>query len=1029
MPLPRPATLLVALALLAGLALPAAAAARPIELTTDAGAEAPDIAVDDSGTAHVVWNSDRPGPEGDALVYCRVPRGAKACASTQTFSLPGPVAKQWVSILGDGEVVLSSERCCFAGDRLYVLRSADGGASFSEAKLLAETFYGWGEAVEAGPGEFSLSAAGGGGGCNDGVNYSAIPLDGMTTSWAALTASCFEGEFDVSIGFPDPLTPLVAYGGWSGEQILFRRWSGAGDYNAATSWGPVTQVPGGGREPRLASGIRGVFLMYQDLKHPAQMHVRRYDGVNFPSSSDRLVSYPKSGDSAIFRDLYEDGGGNLHAVFRQDDETGKPALRQSTSTDGGKRWALASLARGGAVASMYHPRVGAAPDGGGAVVADGNGGGPIWFLPFDPLAAGGGSCKPAIKLGGATARALEGCFKKSGAKWVASGPVKVNGIDIDPAAAGAGRASAAATFKVTASPGQRRLTSSGAAAIRAGNVLLDKGPVDWKLPAGDGKVIRLGAADGSVFPDLGKFAKKLFEFPVDGDAELIIAGAGAKIPAQLRMPGLIGGVSGATTLRTGPGGLKLAGMEIEVPEAAIGAGFAALRLAGIDVHYDGQNRFTGTARISLPPAYAKQVAEVEFGFEDGELSLLKVTPPPFEPTLPLVGAPPSPLVGLDRVAFAYVRQPGSHRFEGDVFLLAGPKPAGLRAVALDGAVSLEFPAAKPTRLSATGDLEVVGLPLGNAYATYTLPADLAFGGSFAVLDVSGHLSGHVDLAHNSFSASGSAKAGPLSGEAWLTDSGFGACIDNPLGPDPGVSWKWGDPLPSAGCPGSGGFGLGLAATSGGALASASASRLSARVEGRADDRTLHFRLPKAAGRRVVFAEEARHVYREIGATGKARGSFRFHPAPGPRGRRSIVAIVEQDGVPGAKLTVAHYQAPPTSRPGAPRRAAARRRGGKLLVSWTKVKGARGYEARVNLPRDGRRLLFFTPPRKHRLLIRGLERSDRATVTVAAIGPSLRPGPTARAKLRPAKRRLEQRRVRGGGRREGGRRSGRPAARG
>jgi hypothetical protein len=123
-------------------------------------------------------------------------------------------------------------------------------------------------------------------------------------------------------------------------------------------------------------------------------------------------------------------------------------------------------------------------------------------------------------------------------------------------------------------------------------------------------------------------------------------------------------------------------------------------------------------------------------------------------------------------------------------------------------------------------------------------------------------------------------------------------------------------------------------------------------------------------------------------------------------------------VPAGKLTVAHYKAPPTRHPGAPRRVGARRRGGKLVVGWTKVKGARGYQVRVNLPRDGRRLLFLPSAKKQRLRIRGLERSDRAKVTVAAIGPDLRPGPVARASLRPVKPRRHR------GRRHGGRRHGR-----
>lgn len=141
------------------------------------------------------------------------------------------------------------------------------------------------------------------------------------------------------------------------------------------------------------------------------------------------------------------------------------------------------------------------------------------------------------------------------------------------------------------------------------------------------------------------------------------------------------------------------------------------------------------------------------------------------------------------------------------------------------------------------------------------------------------------------------------------------------------------------------------------------------------------------------------MYHEIGSSAKAHGILRFSAAAGPGGRRDIVAIVEQDGVPWAKLTVARYKAPPTRRLRRPRRVAANRQGRRLLVRWSKVKGALGYEVRVNLPRDGRRLLFFPRRKQHGLSIKGVERTDRATVTVAAIGPDLRAGRPGKARLR------------------------------
>jgi hypothetical protein len=264
----------------------------------------------------------------------------------------------------------------------------------------------------------------------------------------------------------------------------------------------------------------------------------------------------------------------------------------------------------------------------------------------------------------------------------------------------------------------------------------------------------------------------------------------------------------------------------------------------------------------------------------------------------------------------------------------------------------------------------------------------------------------MDLAHGTFSASGKASAGPFGGEAVVTNQGLGACIDTPPGVESiGVSWDWGDLAPSAGCPGLG------AAASASAAGGSAAPRVKATVRGRGRRRSLTFRLPRAAGRRVTFAEQSKRVYRQIGTSTRPHGTLRFHSAPGPGGRRDIVAIVEQGGIPWAKLTVAHYKAPPTRRLRRPRRVVAKRRGSRLLVGWSRVRGARGYEARIALPRDGRRLLFFPRAKKHGLRVKGIEASDRARVSVAAIGPDLRPGRAGKAKLSPRRRQPRRRRRR------------------
>ena len=143
---------------------------------------------------------------------------------------------------------------------------------------------------------------------------------------------------------------------------------------------------------------------------------------------------------------------------------------------------------------------------------------------------------------------------------------------------------------------------------------------------------------------------------------------------------------------------------------------------------------------------------------------------------------------------------------------------------------------------------------------------------------------------------------------------------------------------------------------------------------------------RVKGQVVTFLEEGRGVSRTIGTARGARGTLKFAPADGPGGRRTVVALVEQDGLPRKRLTVATFKAPPRSKPGKPRgvkvaggtaRAASRRRpwrrgrgdaGGRprpapcaasrpLTITWRPAARAARYGVTVELT-DGRRLFFL-----------------------------------------------------------------------
>ncbi len=95
-------------------------------------------------------------------------------------------------------------------------------------------------------------------------------------------------------------------------------------------------------------------------------------------------------------------------------------------------------------------------------------------------------------------------------------------------------------------------------------------------------------------------------------------------------------------------------------------------------------------------------------------------------------------------------------------------------------------------------------------------------------------------------------------------------------------------------------------------------RAPAKVTARVRGHRLAYRIARVRGQRVTFEERGRGVAHVLGSVAAGgRGTLRFRPADGAGGRRRIVALVEQDGLPRKRIEVATFVAPPRSRPGAP----------------------------------------------------------------------------------------------------------------
>jgi len=81
-------------------------------------------------------------------------------------------------------------------------------------------------------------------------------------------------------------------------------------------------------------------------------------------------------------------------------------------------------------------------------------------------------------------------------------------------------------------------------------------------------------------------------------------------------------------------------------------------------------------------------------------------------------------------------------------------------------------------------------------------------------------------------------------------------------------------------------------------------KVTARVRKRGRSRVLVYTVKPVAGQRVRFAERGRGLDHDLGAGRGRRGTLTLHLRAGAPARRTIVAVVTQDGVPRATLVVA-----------------------------------------------------------------------------------------------------------------------------
>lgn len=315
MTLPRALAILTLL-----LAAPASAyAARPVVVGAGGG---PGVAVDAAGTAHLAYNAEFvSGGQGQPLMYCAWPRGARRCTPRPIISDgASPLAQPALVRTGPapGEVTIVSPRG-IRSQTITAISSLDGGVTFGAPRTL-------------GTGRFFDGAFGAGGQ----LALSFPTLGYVEYYHRSLGGSPPTGTGDLNRGYSTFSQvgfargrPVLVSGGRS-PGIGVSSWTGQGDVHDAATWAGPFKVARSNAYA-LAGGRRGLFLAHESpAGADSRMVVRRFRKQRF----GRARRVPASRTDIGSVGLGQDPRGRLVAVWYE--STGDRLLASASRK--GRRW-------------------------------------------------------------------------------------------------------------------------------------------------------------------------------------------------------------------------------------------------------------------------------------------------------------------------------------------------------------------------------------------------------------------------------------------------------------------------------------------------------------------------------------------------------------------------------------------------------------------------------------------------------------------------------------------------------------------
>jgi hypothetical protein len=138
------------------------------------------------------------------------------------------------------------------------------------------------------------------------------------------------------------------------------------------------------------------------------------------------------------------------------------------------------------------------------------------------------------------------------------------------------------------------------------------------------------------------------------------------------------------------------------------------------------------------------------------------------------------------------------------------------------------------------------------------------------------------------------------------------------------------------------------------------------------------------GKQVTFVETANGVSHAIKTVKGGKGSIRFTPQSGLRGKRTVVAQTVLGDKPVPDQKVATFTVGDRVSPGALRGLKVRRSGSRLIVSWATATNAKHYGITVQAVNGQTQTVTVRAP-KRSTIIKGLSPQFGGSVTVSAEG--------------------------------------------